>query len=183
MCLTFDDGPVPLTEWVLDQLQAHGVKATFFCVGDNILKHPAIFERIKAEGHLVANHTLHHVKGFRHTTAAYLSEVDACEQLTGTRYFRPPYGQLKVSQYRALLKRGFKIVMWDVISYDYEKILPLQCLTNVLKHAREGSVLLFHDNIKAENNLRFTLPKILSHYQEKGFQFKTLAEAERYLDL
>ncbi len=182
--LTFDDGPVPLTTWVLDQLRLHEIKATFFCVGENILKHPEIFDRIKSEGHLVANHTMHHVKGFKLTTRDYLAEVEACEKITGSKYFRPPYGQLRLSQYRALIRREFKIVMWDVISYDYEKISPQQCLANVTRHAREGSVILFHDNIKAEANLKAVLPKVLQHYSQEGFKFKTLNHAAAgYLDL
>lgn len=172
--LTFDDGPVPLTGWVLDQLLLHEAKATFFCVGDNILRHPEIFERIKNEGHFIANHTMHHVKGFRLTTREYLEEVEACEKLTGTGFFRPPYGQLRASQYRALLKRNYRIVMWDVISYDYENITPQRCLANVLRNFREGSIILFHDNSKAENNLKMTLPQVLLHLKQKDFQFKTL---------
>ena len=177
--LTFDDGPVPLTAWVLDQLRLHDAKATFFCVGDNILRHPEIVERTKTEGHFIANHTMHHVKGFRLTTREYLEEVEACEKLTGTKFFRPPYGQLRASQYRALLKRNYRIVMWDVISYDYESITPQQCLANVLRNAREGSIILFHDNSKAENNLKMTLPQVLQHFKLRGFQFKTLNSSEK----
>lgn len=172
--LTFDDGPVPLTEWVLDQLLLANAKATFFCVGDNILKFPLIFERIKREGHFIANHTMHHVKGFKLNTRDYLAEVEQCERLTGTKIFRPPYGQLRASQYHALLKRQFRIVMWDVISYDYENITPQQCLNNVLRNAKEGSVVLFHDNVKAEINIKATLPSVLQHFKDKGFQFQAL---------
>lgn len=176
--LTFDDGPIPeLTEWVLDTLKEHHAKATFFCVGANILKNPQLFERIIAEGHLVANHTMHHIKGFKSTVANYLSEVKNCEELTKTKLFRPPYGQLKPSQYKALLNEGYKVVMWDVISYDYEKITPQQCLNNVLKHSKTGSIVLFHDNVKACENLKYTLPLFLKHFANLQFKFKSLNRA------
>lgn len=175
--LSFDDGPIELTEWVLDELNKYHAKANFFCVGDNVIKHPKTFERVMTEGHLVGNHTYHHVKGFKHTVASYMKEVEACHKLVQSPYFRPPYGQLRKSQYQALLKRKFKIVMWDVISYDYEKISPEKCLQNVLKNTREGSILLFHDNVKAEHNLRFVLPKVLAYFEQKGFSFRRLDSA------
>jgi peptidoglycan/xylan/chitin deacetylase (PgdA/CDA1 family) len=104
----------------------------------------------------------------------YLKEVDDCQQLVNSRYFRPPYGQLRQSQYRALLKKGYKIVMWDVISYDYETITGEQCLTNVLRNTKPGSIILFHDNIKAEQNLMYALPLVLQHFQSLGYTFKRL---------
>lgn len=173
--LTFDDGPIPgLTEWVLDELKLHNAKATFFCVGDNILKHPAIFERIKTEQHTVANHTMHHVKGFKNNVKDYLSEVEDCRALVGNNLFRPPYGQLRRAQYKALLDKKIEIVFWDVISYDYETIKPEKCLNKVLKATKEGSIVLFHDNIKAEKNLRYTLPLFLKHFATLHFKFKAL---------
>lgn len=173
--LTFDDGPIPgLTEWVLDELKKYDAKATFFCVGANILKHESIFERIKKEGHLVANHTMFHTKGFKNTVRDYLREVEDCKKLVGNKLFRPPYGQLKRSQYRALHKRGYNIVFWDVISYDYEKISPQACLQNTTKNTRNGSIVLFHDNVKAEKNLRYALPLFLKHFANLQFQFKAL---------
>ena len=121
--LTFDDGPISgLTEWVLDELKKYDAKATFFCVGANILKNPTIFKRIIREGHRVANHTMFHPKGFKTKNLDYLKEVNQCKELVKNDLFRPPYGQLKRSQYKALLDKGFKIIFWDVISYDYEKI-------------------------------------------------------------
>lgn len=173
--LTFDDGPIPgLTEWVLDTLKTFNAKATFFCVGDNILKHPTIFERVKQEGHQVANHTMHHLKGFKTITEQYLTEVNDCEKLTGTKLFRPPYGQLKRSQYKALLSNNYKIIFWDVISYDYEKIEKETCLKNVMDHTHNGSIVLFHDNIKAEANMKFALPVFLKHFSGLGYGFKTI---------
>ena len=173
--LTFDDGPIPeLTEWVLDVLKEFNASATFFCVGSNILKHPAVFARIHAEGHTAANHTMYHTKGLKVKTAAYMEEVEACAQLTQNKLFRPPYGRMRQAQYKALLRKGYNVIMWDVISYDYEKINPEKCLHNVLKHARNGSIVLFHDNLKANANIRYALPLFLRHYAEKGFQFKAL---------
>jgi peptidoglycan/xylan/chitin deacetylase (PgdA/CDA1 family) len=172
--LTFDDGPVPgLTEWVLDELKKFNAKATFFCVGDNVQKHPAIFERIKAENHTVANHTMRHIKGFKNNVKTYMKEVEECESLVHNKLFRPPYGQLKLSQYRALRDKGYKIVLWDVISYDYENIPGESCLNNTL-NSKEGSIVLFHDNVKAEKNLRYTLPLFLKHFANLQFEFKAL---------
>jgi peptidoglycan-N-acetylglucosamine deacetylase len=174
--LTFDDGPVPeLTEWILDELKKHNAKATFFCVGANIIKHPHIFERILSEGHQVANHTFEHVKGFKYTTHDYLEQTRRCEALTKTKLFRPPYGQLKPSQYKALLKEGYTVVFWDVISYDYEKITPQQCAETVLKNYKAGSIILFHDNIKANNNVRFALPLVLNDIHKKGLKTAVLS--------
>ena len=173
--LTFDDGPIPgLTEWVLDQLKQFQVKATFFCVGANILKNPSIFERVLSEGHQVANHTMLHTKGFKNTTGDYVREVEECKKLVQNNLFRPPYGQLKRGQYKALIERGYKIILWDVISYDFEKITEKECADNVLKNTKNGSIVLFHDNIKAEKNIKYALPLFLAHFLEKGYTFQTL---------
>ena len=173
--LTFDDGPVPgLTEWVLDELRDKKASATFFCVGENIRRHPDLFERIKSEGHTVGNHTMTHTKGFKSSVPAYLREAEECAELVGNRLFRPPYGQLKRGQYKALIQKGFRIVLWDVISYDYERINEKRCISNVLRHTRNGSIVLFHDNVKAENNLKYTLPLFLSHFSQQGYEFKSL---------
>lgn len=173
--LTFDDGPIPgLTEWVLDVLKTYNAKATFFCVGANILKHQTVFDRLVSESHTVANHTMFHSKGFQFNVKDYLNEVKTCETLVNNKLFRPPYGQLKRSQYKALLNAGYTVVFWDVISYDYEKISPQACLNNVLKNTKEGSVVLFHDNIKAEKNIMYALPHFLKHFSDLGFVFKAL---------
>lgn len=173
--LTFDDGPIPaLTEWVLDVLASFRVKATFFCVGANILKNPEIFERVKRDGHVVANHTMLHTKGFKNTVGDYVREVEECKKLVNTNLFRPPYGQLRRGQYKALMERGYRIILWDVISYDFEKISKEECARNVLNNAKNGSIVLFHDNIKAEENMKYALPLFLKTYLEKGFSFKTL---------
>lgn len=173
--LTFDDGPIPeLTEWVLQQLSSFNAKATFFCVGANVVKYPHIFESIKNDGHLVANHSMNHIKGFKTHVSDYLKEVEACESLIGTSFFRPPYGQLKRGQYKALVERNYKIVMWDVISYDYEKISENNCLNNVINNSKNGSVVLFHDSVKAEKNMRYALPLFLKHFSDLEYNFKSL---------
>lgn len=173
--LTFDDGPIPgLTEWVLDELKRFNAKATFFCVGSNIHKNPAIFERIKAEGHGVANHTMFHPKGFKTETINYINEVEECGKIVKNDLFRPPYGQLKRTQYKALLDKGFKIIFWDVISYDYEKISEKACLNNVITNTKPGSIVLFHDNYKAEKNLRYSLPLYLKHFAHLHYQFNVI---------
>ena len=173
--LTFDDGPVPgLSEWVLDELEKFNAKATFFCVGANIQRHPEVFSRIKADGHLVANHTMHHNRGFSSPSSTYLAEADECRSLVGNDLFRPPYGQLKPAQYKGLLDRGYKIIFWDVISYDFERIPEKKCAQNVLNNATNGSIVLFHDNVKAEKNLKYALPIFLKQFSRKGFSFKSL---------
>lgn len=173
--LTFDDGPIPgLTEWVLDELKKFDAKATFFCVGANIIKYPAIFERIKQEGHGVANHTMYHPRGFKTDTLDYLDEVTECKEFVKNNLFRPPYGQLKRSQYNALLDKGFKIVFWDVISYDYEQISEKACVKNVISNTKAGSIVLFHDNYKAEKNLRYTLPLYLKHFAHLHYKFNVI---------
>jgi peptidoglycan/xylan/chitin deacetylase (PgdA/CDA1 family) len=173
--LTFDDGPIPgLTEWVLDILKEHSIKATFFCVGDNIQKNPRIFKRILSEGHSVGNHTYNHIKGYKTKTVDYLKNVRKCESLTRTRIFRPPYGQLKPKQYSRLIKLGFKVVLWDVISYDYEKIPKKECFKNVKNNIVPGSIVLFHDNLKAEKNLKYALPKTIEHFLKLNYNFAAL---------
>ncbi|MEI6021134.1 MAG: polysaccharide deacetylase family protein [Bacteroidota bacterium] len=173
--LSFDDGPIEgLTEWVLEELEKVSAKATFFCVGANIVKNKHIFQRIVNEGHVVANHTMHHSKGFKTNIKDYLREVHACEELLSNKIFRPPYGQLKLSQHKKLIEEGYKVVFWDVISYDYEKIRKEVVLKNVIKNTREGSIVLFHDNIKAEKNLKYALPLFLAHFTALGYRFETI---------
>jgi len=173
--LTFDDGPIPgLTEWVLDTLKANKVKGTFFCVGENITKNKAIFNRIIQEGHSVGNHTFNHIKGFKAKTSEYLENTEKCESLTNSKLFRPPYGQLKKSQYKMLLERGYKIIMWDVISYDYENISPEACFKNVRKNVKNGSIVLFHDNIKAGEKIKYALPKTIECFLKLNYKFASL---------
>jgi peptidoglycan/xylan/chitin deacetylase (PgdA/CDA1 family) len=117
---------------------------------------------------------MHHPKGFKRSVAAYLKDVEDCRSLVQNNLFRPPYGQLRPGQYRGLIRRGYRIVLWDVISYDYESISTEQCARNVIKNAKAGSIVLFHDNIKAEKNMKYTLPLFISHCIEKGYSFRTI---------
>lgn len=173
--LTFDDGPIPeLTPWVLDVLKRFQVKATFFCVGENIIKHPDIFKRIIDEGHMVGNHTHNHLKGWQVSNEDYFKNIEQCQQLTKTNLFRPPYGRIKKSQFKAISK-SYKIVFWDVLSYDYDKLVSEEkCLKNCLKYTRNGSIIVFHDNVKAQKNLKYTLPKFIEHFQELNYNFTPL---------
>ena len=173
--LTFDDGPIPeVTPWVLEELQRHQAKATFFVVGENVRKHPELLQRLQAGGHTVGNHTEHHVNGWNTPTRAYLREVQECDRRVGSRLFRPPYGRIRLTQIRALRKR-FRIVMWDVLSKDYDRgIQPNECLQRVLRSARPGSIVVFHDSQKAEERLRHALPRVLGHFSELGYRFEAL---------
>jgi len=167
--LTFDDGPTPeITEWTLEQLKKYNAKATFFCIGNNIEKHPEIFKKVIQEGHAIGNHTFNHLKGWKTNTDVYVENVALCH--LESKLFRPPYGKIKPSQSRKLRSLGYKIIMWDIVSYDFDrKTTEEQCLQNVLKNVRAGSIIVFHDSIKAERNLKYALPKTLEFFREKGF--------------
>jgi peptidoglycan/xylan/chitin deacetylase (PgdA/CDA1 family) len=173
--LTFDDGPVPeMTPWVLDILKSYNIRATFFCVGDNILKNESLFNRIINEGHQIGNHTFNHLKGWKIKKSTYLENTERCEELTKTKLFRPPYGRIKKSQYNAILQ-NYKVVFWDVLSYDYDNFTsPIKCLENSIKYTRNGSIIVFHDNIKAEANLKFALPNYIEHFLKLNYTFATL---------
>ena len=176
--LTFDDGPIPVvTPFVLNTLKKYNCKATFFCIGDNIAKHPSILSDVIAEGHTVGNHTYNHLKGWKSSTSDYLDNVRKGSLLSGTRLFRPPYGRIKKSQITEIRKHfpETEIVMWDVLSGDFdESITKEQCVENVLKHCKNGSIIVFHDSLKAFERLEYALPIILENLSKKGFQFKTL---------
>lgn len=182
--LTFDDGPTPeITEWVLEQLKKHNAKATFFCIGNNIEKYPEIFTKIIAEDHSVGNHTFNHLNGWKTSTEEYLENVNLCKtqmamqnlQPATCDLFRPPYGKIKLSQSRKLQQLGYKIIMWDVLTADFDsRISPEKCLENVLKNVNSGSIIVFHDSIKAFPNLEFTLPKTLKYLSERGFMFEKI---------
>ncbi|RXR34063.1 polysaccharide deacetylase family protein [Flavobacterium piscinae] len=178
--LTFDDGPIPeITDWVLVQLKKYNCKATFFCIGNNIEKHPEVFNKLIEEGHAIGNHTFNHVKGWNTTNKTYFKEMELCEAAIqkssnvnlSSKLFRPPYGKIKPSQSRRLRKLGYKIIMWDVLSADYKKEISREkCLQNVLKNVESGSIIVFHDSIKAFPNLEYVLPKTLQFLSENGFQ-------------
>jgi peptidoglycan/xylan/chitin deacetylase (PgdA/CDA1 family) len=193
--LTFDDGPIPnVTDFVLKTLKVFNAKATFFCIGDNIVKHPEVFERVKNDGHAIGNHTFNHLKGWKTDDETYVQNTLKCQELTQTNLFRPPYGRIKKSQVRNLESlvwssefkapnnsqlqapnSQLKIVMWDVLSGDFDiNLSPEKCYQNVIKHTENGSIIVFHDSLKAFDRLSYTLPKALAYFTEKGFTFSTL---------
>lgn len=173
--LTFDDGPIPdVTPFVLGELRRFGARATFFCVGDNVQKHPDIFAQILAEGHTVGNHTFNHLNGWKTPLEPYLENVAACAQLVDSQLFRPPYGRLRRAQRKAL-EGQYRIVMWDVLSGDFDlNISGEQCLENVLQNALPGSIIVMHDSLKAAPRLRFALPRVLEHFAAAGYVFEAL---------
>lgn len=170
--LTFDDGPAPkITQWVLETLKEYGAKATFFCVGANAEKHPEIIEAIKASGNGLGLHSYSHLNGRRTDDKVYLDDIAKCAGLIDSTLFRPPYGKATKSQI-AQLKSNYSIIMWDVLSGDFDKkTSPEKCLANVTKNADRGSIVVFHDSPKAETNLRYALPKALDYFSERGFRF------------
>ena len=187
--LTFDDGPIPeVTPWVLDLLDDRDVKATFFMVGDNVRKYPAEFRRVVERGHRVGNHTFNHNRGFSRryfTSAAYLDNTERAQHIMGAAnrgsetekpLFRPPHGHMGWAQYMTLKKR-FRIVMWDLVTRDYSKKLrPPQVLANVMRYARNGSIITFHDSLKSwtNGNLQYALPRAIDFLKEEGYTFKLL---------
>ncbi len=179
--LTFDDGPIPIiTEWVLETLKQYAVKGTFFVVGENASRHPQIINKINAEGHSIGNHTFHHLKGWGVSTHNYYKDVERCSDVikeqTGIlpKFFRPPHGRIKPSQAK-LLREKYELIMWDTLTVDYDKNLDeKKCLTNSIRATRAGSIVVFHDSIKAEKNLRYVLPKYIEHFQKLGYIFNAL---------
>jgi len=185
--LTFDDGPTPeITEWTLKTLEAFNAKATFFCIGNNIEKHPEIFQQILKNGHSIGNHTHNHIKGWKTSTDDYVANVVKAQEVMSYEFrvqssefkvnlFRPPYGQIKNKQGKALRKLGYNIIMWDVIAFDWEaEISSEKCLNNVLTKTENGSIVVFHDSVKASKHLYYTLPKVLEFFSEKGFVFRAI---------
>ncbi|OCB76909.1 polysaccharide deacetylase family protein [Flavobacterium crassostreae] len=179
--LTFDDGPIPeVTEWVLSELKKHHAKASFFCLGKNIAAYPTIFKKIIHSGHTVANHTYNHPNGWKSSTNDYLQNVMDCQKTiqqqhancisNGLQLFRPPYGKIKPSQTKELKKRGYKIIMWDVLSGDFDtKISKEKCLENAIQNIESGSIIVFHDSLKAYKNLQYTLPRVLEYLDKNQF--------------
>jgi peptidoglycan/xylan/chitin deacetylase (PgdA/CDA1 family) len=181
--LTFDDGPIPeVTEWVLDLLKSEEIKATFFCIGDNIQKHPEVYKRILSEGHQTGNHTFNHLNGWKTDTENYIDNFKLFETehlKLNTEYFflfRPPYGKIKPSQSKKIRQLGYKIIMWDVLSYDFDPTISVEkCLENVISNTIQGSIIVFHDSLKAEKNLKFALPKAIQILKNRGFVFDVIS--------
>nr|WP_294943670.1 polysaccharide deacetylase family protein [uncultured Mucilaginibacter sp.] len=176
--LTFDDGPIPIvTPFVLNILKQYNAKATFFCIGDNISKHPDVFNDVKSAGHAIGNHTYNHLKGWDTGDSAYLNNFLKADELVAANLFRPPYGRIKRSQVKLLkqARPGLRIIMWDVLSGDFDVTLsPEACLKNVIKHTEAGSIVVFHDSLKAFDRLEYVLPRALEHWSKEGYLFKSL---------
>ena len=170
--LTFDDGPIPeVTPWVLDLLDHYGIKATFFCVGDNVRKHPETFRMVVERGHSVGNHTMHHLQGAKVTTARYVADIMEAHALIDSPLFRPPLGLIRWKQ-AAAIKDNMRIIMYDLVTRDYSKKLTgEQVLDNVRRYVRNGSIIVFHDSLKSDSNLRYALPRAIEWLKENGYQF------------
>ncbi|WP_246558671.1 polysaccharide deacetylase family protein [Hymenobacter piscis] len=179
--LTFDDGPIPEeTPFVLEQLARHGARGTFFCVGENLERHPDVARRVLAEGHRLANHTYHHLSGWRHARPTYLADVARCQtvlqelQPEARPLLRPPYGRLTPGLARAL-HPTHQVVMWDLLTCDYDRdYAPAECLATAIRLTRPGSIVVFHDSLKASPNLRYVLPRYLDHFAGLGYRFAAL---------
>lgn len=181
--LTFDDGPIPsVTQNILTILKKYNVKATFFCVGDNIVKHPLVYQQILDEEHSVGNHTFNHLNGWKTHSNKYIENVELCAQAMNTvggnknnNLFRPPYGKAKKAQFSRLSNTNYSTIMWDVLSGDYdENTTPEKCLSNVTKHVRNGSIIVFHDSIKAQKKVEYALPRFIEYALGEGFEFEKL---------
>ena len=182
--LTFDDGPTPeITERVLEILDKHHIKATFFCIGDNVRKHPEIVQKILSKQHSVGNHTYSHLKGWKTPTKTYISNSEACEiklnslfKIRNSKLFRPPYGKITPWQSYKLRKLGYKIIMWDVLSKDYDASISAEkCYENVIQNVSSGSIIVFHDSNKAKDNVLNSLEKTIETLKSKGFNFEKIA--------
>ena len=176
--VTFDDGPIPIvTPFVLNILKQYNAKATFFCIGDNVRKHPEVFEQVKNGGHAIGNHTFNHLNGWHTDDKTYVDNFLQADHLIGSKLFRPPYGRIKRSQVKLIqeAKPGIKIVMWNVLSADFDAaISPEKCLDNVIKNVKGGEIVLFHDSLKAHERMEYALPRALEYWSKQGFEFKTI---------
>ncbi|MDR1203717.1 MAG: polysaccharide deacetylase family protein [Tannerellaceae bacterium] len=173
--LTFDDGPIPdITPWVLDLLNKYDIKATFFCVGDNVRKHPAIFQQILDQGHQIGNHTFNHIQGIRFQTKNYLNNIKKANKYIHSHLFRPPHGHMRFPQV-LFLRKQYKIIMWDVVTRDYSPHMTPNGVFNVVKnYTRNGSIIVFHDSLKAETNMKEALPRSIEWLKQEGYEFKLL---------
>jgi peptidoglycan/xylan/chitin deacetylase (PgdA/CDA1 family) len=194
--LTFDDGPHPnATPFVLGQLKQYDAKATFFCIGKNVVAHSEIYRRILDEKHKVGNHTFNHLNGWKTNNKAYIKNIFEAAKYIDSDLFRPPYGRITKFQARLLINAkeevgssdpdsrfqisnsGFKIIMWSILSGDFDiKISPERCLENVILTAKPGNIIVFHDSTKAWDKMSFALPKVLEHFSKQGYYFKALNE-------
>lgn len=177
--LSFDDGPHPtITPFVLDELKKYNAKASFFCIGKNVLAYPEVYKRIIEEGHAVGNHSFNHLNGWKTDDAAYLDDIAEAKKYIDSNLYRPPYGRIKRFQLSQLTGNHFKLktIMWTVLSGDFdEKISPEKCLKNVLQHSEAGSIVVFHDSEKANDRMRYALSGCLQYFSGKGFRFEKIS--------
>ena len=173
--LTFDDGPIPEeTPWVLDVLDRYDIKATFFMVGDNVRKHPEVFEEVKRRGHSYGNHTMHHPQGLKECATTFFRDITEADRYIGSILFRPPHGIISPLQTK-LIKRHYNIIMYDVVTRDYSKrVTKEQVLDNVKRYTRNGSIIVFHDSLKAHEKMRYALPRAIEWLREQGYEFRAL---------
>lgn len=173
--LTFDDGPIPeVTPWVLDTLDHYGIKATFFMVGDNVARHPELYDEVKRRGHSYGNHTMHHLQGMKVTSYRYMHDITEANDLIKSSLFRPPHGLLRWKQARAIKDR-YNIVMYDLVTRDYsKKLTPEDVFNNVKRYARNGSIIVFHDSLKAEKNMKAVLPRAIEWLKARGYKFEQI---------
>jgi len=173
--LTFDDGPTPgITETVLKELKKFSAKATFFLVGQNAERNPGLVSLIHKEGHSIGNHTYKHVNGWQMSTKRYLKEVLKCDEVVHSTLFRPPYGRITRSQTRVMMHR-YKVIMWDVLSGDFDTTITKErVLKNVLENTRPGSIIVFHDSVKAADRMQYALPRVLEYFSQRNFSFEKL---------
>ncbi len=173
--ITFDDGPNPfVTPLILDILKEYNAKATFFCTGENVEKYPELYCRILYEGHITGNHSYSHINGFKHSTKEYIENVEKADKIINSKIFRPPFGNMRPSQYKYLVKQ-YWIILWDIMAYDFdENLKPINCINNVIKKTKDGSIIVFHDNDKAKEMVIEVLPIILNHFKETGFSFECI---------
>ena len=182
--LTFDDGPTPaVTPWILETLKKFDAKASFFCIGKNVVLHPKIVNSIIKQNHTIGNHTYSHINGWNVSSKTYLDDVErtrimlskSIESQQDSSFFRPAYGKISFKQSKALRNLGYKIVLWDVLSGDFDlKLSPEKSLKKVLKHTKPGSIVVFHDSIKAQKILQYVLPKALEYWKKEAYEFMAL---------
>jgi peptidoglycan/xylan/chitin deacetylase (PgdA/CDA1 family) len=164
-----------VTPQVLEILRNHNAKATFFCVGDNVSKHPEVYAQVLKEGHATGNHTFSHLKGNKTNDEHYFNDIDKCSELIKSPLFRPPHGRIKLSQIKHL-KHKYKLIMWSVLTGDYNhKLSKEQVLSNAIRYTKDGSIIVFHDSLKASDRMLYALPRMLEHFTAKGYRFEKIA--------
>ena len=174
--LTFDDGPIPeLTGEILEILYTYKARATFFCVGENVMRNPGLFREIVRSGHAVGNHSHHHLKGWKTDIKRYIQDVEEASRFIDSRLYRPPYGLISWRQARVLSRR-YKVIMWSVLTRDYDQsVSPEQCLEIAVKGVEPGAIIVFHDNLKAREKVLYALPRLLEYLKAEGYSCGVLS--------